>query len=113
MKALGFGGGGLVANVLLAVGSLALFWRALRRRLGADPPPALLALLTVYPGWFYWAGLPYSYAVIVPASLLCMVLLWRVETLATGREALLTGLGLGVLFTGYDLLPFFGAAAVL
>jgi hypothetical protein len=113
MKLLGYGAGGLVANVLLAVGSLAVFWPALRRRLGGEPPRALLALLATYPGWMYWAGLPYSYAIIVPASLLCMALLWRVETLATWREALLTGLALGVLFTGYDLLPFFGAAAVL
>ncbi|HEY4590427.1 MAG TPA: hypothetical protein VII86_14465 [Thermoanaerobaculia bacterium] len=113
MKVWGFEGGGLIVNVLLALGSLALFWRALRRRLGTEPPPALLVLLATYPGWFYWTGTPYSYAIIVPASLLCMALLWRVETLTTGREALLAGLGLGVLFTGYDLLPFFGAAAVL
>jgi hypothetical protein len=113
MKLWGFGGGGLAANVLLAAGSLGLFWRALRRRLGTEPPLALLALLATYPGWVYWAGLPYSYAIIVPASLLCMAILWRVETLTSSREALLAGLGLGVLFTGYDLLPFFGAAAVL
>ncbi|HEY3570208.1 MAG TPA: hypothetical protein VGP73_19905 [Thermoanaerobaculia bacterium] len=113
MRKLGFGAGGLVTNVLLAAGSLALFWHALRRRLRAEPPPVLLALLATYPGWFYWAGTPYSYAIIVPASLLCMAILWRVEELTSWREALLAGLGLGVLFTGYDLLPFFGAAAVL
>jgi hypothetical protein len=117
MKLLGYGAGGLVTNVLLAVGSLAVFWRALRRRLAlrgeGEPPLTLLALLATYPGWMYWAGLPYSYAIIVPASLLCMALLWRVETLTTWRQALLAGLGLGVLFTGYDLLPFFGAAALL
>jgi hypothetical protein len=113
MKVWGFIGGGLIANVLLAAGSLALFWHALRRRLGTAPPPALLALLATYPGWFYWAGTPYSYAIIVPASLVCLVILWRVEELTTWRQALLAGLALGVLFTGYDLLPFFGAAAVL
>ncbi|HEY4588339.1 MAG TPA: hypothetical protein VII86_03890, partial [Thermoanaerobaculia bacterium] len=113
MKVWGFIGGGLIANVLLAAGSLALFWHALRRRLGTAPPPALLALLATYPGWFYWAGTPYSYAIIVPASLVCLVILWRVEELTTWRQALLAGLGLGILFTGYDLLPFFGAAAVL
>jgi hypothetical protein len=113
MKALGYGAGGLVTNVLLAVGSLVTFWLALRRRLGGEPPPALLALLATYPGWMYWAGLPYSYAAIVPLSLLCMVVLWRVEALTTWREALLAGLALGVLFTGYDLLPYFGAAGVL
>ncbi len=113
MKLLGYGAGGLVTNVLLAVGALILFWRALRARIGTAPPPAVLALLATYPGWMYWAGLPYSYAIIVPASLLCMALLWRVEALTTWPQALLAGLGLGVLFTGYDLLPFFGAAALL
>jgi hypothetical protein len=113
MKLLGYGAGGLVTNVLLAVIALAIFWPALRRRLGAEPPRALLLLLATYPGWMYWAGLPYCYAIIVPASLLAMTLLWRVEALATWREALVAGLALGVLFTGYDLLPFFGAAAIL
>jgi hypothetical protein len=113
MKLLGFGAGGLVTNVLLSAGSLAAFWLALQRRFGGGLPPAVLVLLATYPGWFYWTGLPYSYAAIVPATLLCMVLLWRVESLTTWREALLAGLGLGVLFTAYDLLPFFGTAAIL
>ena len=52
---------------------------------------AILALLATYPGWMYWAGLPYSYAAIVPLSLLCMVLLWRVETLIGWHQALLAG----------------------
>ncbi len=113
MKLLGFGAGGLVVNVLMAVGSLAVFWLALRRRLGSEPPLAILALLATYPGWMYWACLPYSYATIVPLSLLCMVLLWRVETLNGWHHALLAGFAMGVLFTGYDLLPFFGVAGVL
>lgn len=113
MKVLGFGAGGIVANILLALGSLAVFWRALRRRYGEQVPVALLGLLATYPGIFYWAGLPYSYAMIVPASLLAMVLLWRLETAPGWRTALLCGLGVGVLSTGYDLLPFFGAAGVL
>jgi hypothetical protein len=113
MKKFGFGGGGLIVNILLAAGSLAIFWRALRRRLGEEPPALLLALLATYPGWIYWGTVPYSYAVIVPASLLAMTLLWRMETLTTWWEALLAGLGLGLLFTGYDLLPFFGVAALL
>lgn len=113
MKLLGYGAGGLVTNVLLAAGSMTAFWRALQRRLGGEASPAVLWLLATYPGFAYWAGLPYSYACIVPFSLLAMVLLWRVESLTTWREALACGLALGVLFTGYDLLPFFGVAAVL
>lgn len=113
MKVLGFGAGGIVANALLALGSLAVFWRSLQTRYGGKVPVAILWLLATYPGIFYWAGLPYSYAVIVPASLLSMVLLWKLETAAGWRTALLCGLALGVLSTGYDLLPFFGAAGVL
>jgi hypothetical protein len=113
MKLLGFGAGGLVVNALLAVGALMVFWRALQRRFAAPLSPVGLWLLATYPGFFYWAGLPYAYAVIVPFSLLSLVLLWRVWELSTWREALLCGLALGVLFTGYDLLPFFGTAAIL
>ncbi len=113
MKIFGFGGGGLVTNVLFSAAAVAIFWVFLQRRNGGRVPVALLALLATYPGWIYWGGLPYSYAAIVPASLLCMVLLWRVEALVGWRPALLAGLSLGVLFTAYDLLPFFGAAALL
>lgn len=113
MKVLGFGGGGIVANVLLALGSVVLFWRALKNRYGGKVPVAILWLLATSPGIFYWAGLPYSYAIIAPASLLALVILWKLETATGWRPALLYGLGLGVLSTGYDLLPFFGAAGLL
>ncbi|HSF43799.1 MAG TPA: hypothetical protein VLT87_28665 [Thermoanaerobaculia bacterium] len=113
MKVLGFGAGGIAANLLLALGSIVVFWRALQTRYGGKVPVAILWLLATSPGIFYWAGLPYSYAIIVPASLVALVLLWKLETAAGWRPALLYGLGLGVLSTGYDLLPFFGAAGLL
>ncbi len=118
MKVLGFGAGGLVTNVLVSCASLVVFWRELRRRYD-DPgerravPGLMLLLVATYPGWFYWAGTPYSYAAIVPASLLCTALLWRAESVEAQREAWGIGLALGVLFTSYDLLPFFGVAALL
>jgi hypothetical protein len=113
MKLLGYGAGGLVTNVLLAWLGLCVFWVALDRRLDHRAPLAVLALLATYPGWMYWAGLPYSYAAIVPLALLCHVLLWRLEEGVSWRRAVAVGLAMGVLFTGYDLLPFFGVAGVL
>jgi hypothetical protein len=113
MKLLGFGAGGLVVNVLLATGSLTAFWYAARHRFGADLSYAALWLLATYPGYVYWGGSPYSYAAIVPLSLLSLVVLWRLQTVTTWREAFLYGLVLGILFTGYDLLPFFGVAGIL
>ena len=120
MKVLGFEVGGIVANVLLSVASLLVFWRAVERRYGEGTAAGRgsglypgLWLLATYTGFFYWAGLPYSYAAIVPLSLLSLTLLWHLEMLTTAREALLYGLALGVLFTGYDLLPFFGIAGIM
>jgi hypothetical protein len=115
MKLLGFAAGGILLNVLLAVGSVAFFWITLRRRYGEDLPHAGLWLLATYPGFFYWAGLPYSYGAIVPVSLLGLTVLWRLaEARDPGwREALLCGLLLGLFATAYDLLPFFGPAGLL
>jgi hypothetical protein len=113
MKALGFGGGGLVLNVLLAWVGVLWFWRALAMRLAEPPPRAALMLLATYPGFVYWAGLPYLYACIVPFSLICLAMLWRLEEVESWREAMAPALIMGVLFTGYDLLPFFGLGALL
>ena len=118
MKLLGFAAGGILLNVLLAVGSVAFFWRTLRRRFGEDLPHAGLWLLATYPGFFYWAGLPYSYGAIVPLSLLGLTVLWRLAEIPDPpdlgwRQALLCGLLLGLFSTGYDLLPFFGPAGLL
>jgi hypothetical protein len=70
-------------------------------------------LLATYPGITYWGGLPYSYAAIVPCSLFATMLLWRLNTACDGRSVIFLSLGLGILFLGYDLLPFFGLAAGL
>ena len=112
MKALGFEYGGILVNALLAVGALLAFWHVARRRFPGFSRAALW-LVATWPGIFYWAGSPYGYAAIVPLSLLSLAVLWRLQTVAGWRGALLCGLVLGVLFTAYDLMPFFGAAGVL
>ncbi|HEX3554158.1 MAG TPA: hypothetical protein VIA62_13110 [Thermoanaerobaculia bacterium] len=113
MKLLGFEYGGILVNVLLVLGSVAAFWYAARRRFPSGFSRAALWLLAAYPGFFYWASSPYGYATIVPLSLLSLVLLWRLQDVATWQGALLHGLVLGVLFTAYDLVLFFGVAGVL
>ena len=68
---------------------------------------------STYPGIAYWVGMPYSYAVIVPFCLLLSLLLWEIDAATTATRTLLLGLGMGLLFTGYDFLPIFLPAAVL
>lgn len=117
MKAFGFLIGGVVASILIQVIAFAGFVIYVRRRIGATAGYAAMALLVTYPGIHYWAGLPYCHAMIVPASLAGMMLLWELDRAAvnaasTLRTALLA-LGLGILFLAYDLLPIFAPAALL
>ena len=70
-------------------------------------------LLATYPGITYWGGLPYTYAAIVPCSLLATVLLWKLHEAREAWRIIWLALLLGVLFVAYDLLPFFGLAALL
>src|SRR5262249_54526326 len=70
-------------------------------------------LLATYPGITYWIGLPYSYVWIVPGSLLLTMLLWKLSRTTPHRDTLFISLAIGFCFWGYDLLPFFGIAALL
>lgn len=103
----GFLAGGLVANMVFSVAAQLLLARSLARRFGHQAGVATLWLLATYPGITYWAGLPYGYAAIVPASAVCMVLLYRIYEARRMREVAEAALLTGVASLAYDLLPFF------
>ena len=113
MRLWGFETGGFMASVVFHLISFHLFVAFLKNEIGTTAAVAGMWLLATYPGISYWAALPYAYAAIVPCSLCAIMLLWKLE-----RATLLTtGIGLslllGVLFIAYDLLPFFGLAAII
>ena len=114
MKAWGFLIGGVVTSAIIQVAALVAFVVYVRRRVGLAGGYAAMALLATYPGTYYWAGLPYCHAMIVPASLAGMMILCELERddLHLRRAAWLS-LGMGVLFLAYDLLPIFGPAVML
>src|SRR5207249_2085078 len=72
-----------------------------------------MALTATYPGLYYWGGLPYCYAAIVPATLTATIIVRELETTASAAAVAILALLLGVLFLAYDLMPFFAPAAVL
>lgn len=113
MKMLGFLVGGVLTVAALHVAAFVVFLRAARTRLGDTAAYAGAWLLATYPGIYFWAGLPYRNAAIVPCCLLLTVLLWRLESTARLRTALLAALGMGVLFLGYDLIVLFAPAAMI
>lgn len=105
--------GSLIASCLIhlvAVGGFALF---VAKRIGETAAITVLWLLATYPGITYWAGLPYAYVVIVPGSIACFLLLYRLQAAETAREVAIASLLMSVIFLGYDLFAFFGPAAIL
>ena len=113
MKAFGYDLGGLLFNIFLHFVALIGLALAIRRYFGARAATLVSWLFATYPGYAYWVGLPYSYAFIVPASVMCVIaMLWwhdRPSALRTSVVACVVGLaGLG-----YDLMPFFGGGLLL
>jgi hypothetical protein len=112
MRLLGFMEGGFLANILLALAALYSWAIFLERKVGRRGAFWGAWLLATYPGLAYWAGLPYSYAIIVPCCLWgFMVLVALGQPQSPWRVGLLA-LALGTLSLGYDLLPFFAPAAL-
>jgi hypothetical protein len=70
-------------------------------------------LLASYPGVTYWGALPYANATVVPASLGLYMLLTRLDEREDLRWVVGNALAMGLLVTAYDLLPYFGVAALI
>ena len=113
MKLAGFDVGGFIASVLCQLAGLVVLSVFLRRRHGERAAIVGAWLLAAYPGITYWAALPYAYVTIVPASIGLFVLLTALDERGGIQRAAWIGAAMGVLFVAYDLLPFFGVAALL
>ena len=79
MRMWGFLAGGVITSILLQVFAFAGFAIWCRRRIGKRAGWLAIPLLATYPGIYYWAGLPYSYASIVPATLACTMIACELE----------------------------------
>jgi hypothetical protein len=113
MKAAGFVAGGFIASALINLAALVALALFLRRRWGDRAAIVGAWLFACYPGVTYWGALPYANATIVPVSCGLFILLTRVEERSDLRALVSSSLAMGVLFTAYDLLPFFGVAALI
>ncbi|MCB0335893.1 MAG: hypothetical protein KDD62_06290 [Bdellovibrionales bacterium] len=113
MKHYGFLEGGFIANLLITIGAVFFFAAYMSKIYGAAAARASLVLLSTYPGIAYWAGLPYSYAAIVPCTLLCFVALDIARQQDSPRQYYYSAIVIGLLAVAYDLLPFFGAGLLL
>lgn len=113
MKVWGYELGGFFASMLMHVLAFGIFILFIKKKVGQGATVFAMWLLATYPGIAYWAALPYSYAAIVPCSLLAVVLLWKFNDATETSQVGIWSFLLGILFTAYDLLPFFGVAALM
>jgi len=113
MKLLGFELGGTLTGLLLNIAAFLAALGLLRRRIGERGAVLAGWLLALYPGAAYWAGLPYSYALIFPASLLLMLGLMRLADPGGPRVLAAVSLAMGVAYLGYDLAITFVPATLL
>ncbi len=113
MKTLGFLAGGVITSAILQIAAFLIFVLYVRRKVGDVAAYAAMLLVALYPGIYYWAGLPYNHVMIAPASLLGILLIREIEQTASMRRVALCALMLGVLFLGYDLLPLFAPPVVI
>ena len=113
MLGLGFEIGGFVFNLVLHSVVFAIFVVYLKNKYSTEQSLIAMWLLALYPGIYYWAGLPYSYAAIVPCCLIGFIILIRLSEENDSWRIYTWCVLTGVLFLAYDLFPFFGVAAIL
>jgi hypothetical protein len=113
MKLLGFEVGGTVTSLMLNTAAFVAAVTVLRRWVGERGAVFAGWLLALYPGAAYWAGLPYTYALIFPASLLLMLALMRLSRPAGLGMVTAVSLAMGVAYLGYDLAINFIPASLL
>ncbi len=113
MEYFGYVRGGFIFNVLLHTLTLIVLCRFITKRLGWYVGVLVAWIFASYPGIVYWIGLPYSYAIIIPAVVFAGIAIVLYDEIPTRKRASLTSFAIGILSTGYDLLPYFGLSLLI
>lgn len=104
---------GSIVNLFLYLLASLWLWIEIANKDGNRTGLYCLALLCTYPGFTYWAGLPYCYGIIAPGSILCYLIQNRIsENLPTYLIASYSFIG-GIVFLGYDLYAIFLPSFIL
>jgi len=112
MKTFSFEYGGVIFSAILNL-FVFLFFINYIRKAYSDRVSVLIAwLLCLYPGFMYWGGLPYSYACIIPFTILSTILLIEINKTDVFFKICFYSFLMGIMFTGYDLIVFFLPATI-
>jgi len=112
MQVAGFEIGGTIASLGLNAFAFIAVGRLIGRRFGQRAALFGAWLLALYPGAAYWAGLPYSYTLIFPGSLLLTFGIMELQE-APLKKICWLSMAMGVAYLGYDLHPIYIPATFL
>lgn len=113
MKLFGFAAGGVGLNLLLNLAAFLACGIWLRRRVGERGALFAAWVLACYPGFAYWVGMPYQYALIAPGSLLLAAGLAEIGASDSWRRTAGWSVAMGTMYLAYDFAVFFLPATFL
>jgi hypothetical protein len=106
LKLFGFYTGSMITIFLCIFISYFFFIKFVGKEFGNAGAGIAMALLCTYTGIMYWIGSPFVHNLIVPLCLWIYLLLYKMQRNGLRFNYLALAI-IGILFTGYDLLPLF------
>jgi len=112
MRLFGFFVGSMITILLILILTIYFFSRFLEKKFGEFAAITGTMLICTYSGIMYWIGSPFVHNLIVPICIWVYILLYGMSTggLKSNIRSLII---MGILFTGYDLLPLLGPGIFL
>ena len=102
-KLLGFFAGVIVTGIVINLVVYVVFVLFVRRTYGEVAGFVAMAMLSTYPGIFYWIGMPYAHSLIIPSILVAAMLAHKMLETRSVALLALEAFGVGLTFTAYDL----------
>ncbi len=112
LKIFGFFLGSMITILFVLLGALFFFFKFIENEFGEKATKVAMVLLCTYSGIMYWIGSPFVQNLIVPLCLGIYYLLFRMRHGSFNFNVKAVFI-IGILFTGYDLLPLFAPGVLL
>ncbi len=112
MHYFGFFYGSMITILLTIFISFFFFFKFIEREFGEHAAKVSVVLLCTYSGVMYWIGSPFVQNLIIPLCLAIYFLLYKMQQ-GSFKFNVFALIIIGILFTGYDLLPLFAPGILL
>lgn len=112
-KSLGFLWGGFIFNVITYLFALILLVYYLKFRFSYQEAFFTLCFFTFYPGFYYWAGLPYAQNMIMPNLFIILIIFLEWESYINKKKIIVGSIIISILLMGYDMNSYIIPASII